>query len=166
MLGRKRERLQCAIAALGSAAVVACLVAIVPGGGRRAERLMPWYEVASAGDGLGPESVNMWKVPPTATFVHPNAFQDPTKWNGDHVLNGGNKEWAEEDGALHAYNMQRWRNKILGEQIDRQRSQWDLMNEADWCDCNCGARGNNGWQFKGARGTLHYSVMLRSDVKE
>ena len=128
MLGRKRERLQCAIAALGSAAVVACLVAIVPGGGRRAERLMPWYEVASAGDGLGPESVNMWKVPPTATFVHPNAFQDPTKWNGDHVLNGGNKEWAEEDAALHAYNMENWRNKILQTQLSRQKQQYMLMN--------------------------------------
>ena len=31
--------------------------------------------------------------------------QDLTKWNGDHALNGGNKEWAEEDGALHAFNM-------------------------------------------------------------
>ena len=31
--------------------------------------------------------------------------QSETKWNGDHVLNGGNKEWAEEDSALHALNM-------------------------------------------------------------
>ena len=165
--------------------------------------IMPWYEVSSTGDGMGPESVTYWKLPPKAQFMQaqkaeiekaaddaaqtlaaasidakatdtttlkdntkvvvvngaggfpapPNTYQEPTVWNGDHVLNGGNKEWAEEDGALHAYNMQRWRNKILGEQIDRQRSQWDLMNEADWCDCNCGARGNNGWQFKGARGT-------------
>jgi len=125
-----RRPIRWAIAALGGAAVVACLVlvAIVPGGGRRAELLMPWYEVASAGDGLGPESVNMWKVPPTATFVHPNAFQDPTKWNGDHVLNGGNKEWAEEDAALHAYNMENWRNKILQTQLHRQKQQYMLMN--------------------------------------
>jgi hypothetical protein len=125
-----RRPVRWAIAALGGASVVACLVlvAIVPGGGRRAERLMPWYEVASAGDGLGPESVNMWKVPPTATFVHPNAFQDPTKWNGDHVLNGGNKEWAEEDAALHAYNMENWRNKILQTQLHRQKQQYMLMN--------------------------------------
>ena len=151
--------------------------------------IMPWYEVASTGDGMGPESVTYWKLPPKAQMMQaqqadaakaadetlaatntattakgkasalggfpapPNTYQEPTVWNGDHVLNGGNKEWAEEDAALHAYNMQRWRNKIIGEQIDRQRSQWDLMNEADWCDCNCGARGNNGWQFKGARGT-------------
>jgi hypothetical protein len=154
--------------------------------------IMPWYEVASTGDGMGPETVTYWKLPPKAQMMQaqqadaekaadeaqqklaaksidttakgkasalggfpapPNTYQEPTVWNGDHVLNGGNKEWAEEDAALHAYNMQRWRNKIIGEQIDRQRSQWDLMNEADWCDCNCGARGNNGWQFKGARGT-------------
>lgn len=156
--------------------------------------IMPWYEVASTGDGLGPETVTYWKLPPKAQMIQaqqadaekaqdqalatkgktditvthkihrlggapPNTYQDPTVWNGDHVLNGGNKEWAEEDAALHAYNMQRWRNKIIGEQIDRQRSQWDLMNEADWCDCNCGARGKDGWDFKGARGTCghHHS---------
>jgi len=95
---------------------------------RRSELLMPWYEVASDGDGLGPESVNMWKVPPVASFVHANTFQDPTKWNGDHVLNGGNKEWAEEDAALHAYNMENWRNKILETQLHRQKQQYMLMN--------------------------------------
>ncbi len=26
-------------------------------------------------------------------------------FNGDSTLNGGNKEWAEEDAALHAFNM-------------------------------------------------------------
>jgi len=156
---------------------------------RKQSLIMPWYEVASTGDGMGPETVTYWKLPPKAQMMQaqkaatdkasdkalagqmdttanpaakatalgalpppPNTFQDPTVWNGDHVLNGGNKEWAEEDGALHAYNMQRWRNKIIGEQIDRQRSQWDLMNEADWCDCNCGSRGNSGWDFKGSRG--------------
>ena len=63
----------------------------------------PWYESVSTGDGTGPESVNVWSIPPTISYA--NTFQDPTKWNGDHVLNGGNKEWAEEDAALHAYNM-------------------------------------------------------------
>jgi hypothetical protein len=29
------------------------------------------------------------------------------EWNGDHVLNGGNKEWSEEDAALHAFNLVR-----------------------------------------------------------
>ena len=26
-------------------------------------------------------------------------------YNGDSSLNGGNKEWQEEDAALHAFNM-------------------------------------------------------------
>jgi hypothetical protein len=29
----------------------------------------------------------------------------PSVWNGEAALNGGNREWAEEDAALHAYNM-------------------------------------------------------------
>ena len=124
---------------------------------REQSLIMPWYEVASTGDGMGPETVTYWKLPPKAQMMQaqkadaeqelasdqidtsgkpkakaaalggfpapPNTYQEPTVWNGDHVLNGGNKEWAEEDAALHAYNMQRWRNKIIGEQIDRQRSQ-------------------------------------------
>ena len=103
-------------------ALAAAALALLAGSAvQRSELLMPWYEVASDGDGLGPESVNMWKVPPVASFVHPNTFQDPTKWNGDHVLNGGNKEWAEEDAALHAYNMENWRNKILQTQLHRQK---------------------------------------------
>ena len=115
----------------GSLAAAAALLALadVRGGSVGAvDLLLPWYEVASDGDGLGPESVNMWKVPPTVAYVHPNTFQDPTKWNGDHVLNGGNKEWAEEDAALHAYNMENWRNKILSTQVVRQKQQYNLMN--------------------------------------
>mmetsp|Transcript_35480 Transcript_35480/g.80729 ORF Transcript_35480/g.80729 Transcript_35480/m.80729 type:complete len:352 (-) Transcript_35480:67-1122(-) len=116
--------------------------------------VMPWYEVASEGDGISPENVAYWRVPPTVAPASqtedlagfpapPNNFQDPTVWNGDHVLNGGNKEWSEEDAALHAYNMQRWRNKILNEQIDHQDSQWELMNRARRCDetGDCGSHG-------------------------
>lgn len=92
----------------------------------------PWYEVASSGDGISPESVNIWTVPPTylhgSTNPAPVSVQDPTKWNGDHVLNGGNKEWAEEDAALHAYNMESWRTKILETQAERQKKQWRLQN--------------------------------------
>mmetsp|Transcript_22628 Transcript_22628/g.35403 ORF Transcript_22628/g.35403 Transcript_22628/m.35403 type:complete len:257 (+) Transcript_22628:14-784(+) len=91
----------------------------------RTELIMPWYEVASSGDGLGPESVHTWAIPPV---YHANSFQDPTKWNGDHVLNGGNKEWAEEDAALHAYNMENWRNKIMETQLQRQKKQASIMN--------------------------------------
>jgi len=116
---------------------------------RKQSLVMPWYEVASTGDGMGPETVTYWKLPPKAVFTKaqkmdaaaaakavttgldaapPNTYQEQTTWKGDHVLNGGNKEWAEEDAALHAYNMQRWRNQIIREQINRQRSQYDLMN--------------------------------------
>eukprot|EP00282_Hemiselmis_andersenii_P037831 CAMPEP_0169446034 /NCGR_PEP_ID=MMETSP1042-20121227/10759_1 /TAXON_ID=464988 /ORGANISM="Hemiselmis andersenii, Strain CCMP1180" /LENGTH=236 /DNA_ID=CAMNT_0009557473 /DNA_START=19 /DNA_END=725 /DNA_ORIENTATION=- len=93
------------------------------------ELLMPWYEVASSGDGISPESVNVWTIPPRY-FTAPPApvHQDVTKWNGDHVLNGGNKEWAEEDAALHAFNMENWRNRILETQADRQKKQWRLQN--------------------------------------
>lgn len=54
--------------------------------------------------------------------------QDTTRWNGDNVLNGNNKEWSEEDAALHAFNMQNWRNRILDTQIEKQRRMWSLMN--------------------------------------
>ena len=30
---------------------------------RRIELLLPWYDVSSTGDGIGPEIVNYWKVP-------------------------------------------------------------------------------------------------------
>ena len=89
--------------------------------------------MASSGDGISPESVNIWTVPPhylhgSTTNPPPVSVQDPTKWNGDNVLNGGNKEWAEEDAALHAYNMENWRTKILETQADRQKKQWLLQN--------------------------------------
>jgi len=54
--------------------------------------------------------------------------QDLTKWNGDNALNGGNKEWAEEDGALHAFNMANWRVKILQTQLNKQKMMWQLMH--------------------------------------
>ena len=38
-------------------------------------------------------------------------------WNADSSTNGGNKEWEEEDRALHAFNMQNWRNKDLQAQV-------------------------------------------------
>ena len=50
-----------------------------------------------------------WREQPPVAYSSPpapNTFQDPTKWNGDHTLNGGNKEWSEEDAALHAYTME------------------------------------------------------------
>ncbi|EKX41773.1 hypothetical protein GUITHDRAFT_153745, partial [Guillardia theta CCMP2712] len=118
------------------------------GGARMQSLLLPWYETVSVGDGTGPESTSYWKVPPQTSLrggfpAPPNNFQDPTIWNADSVLNGGNKEWSEEDAALHAYNMQRWRNKILDEQVEKQENMWNLMNRADFCDRYCG--GDRDW---------------------
>jgi len=126
---------------------------------------MPWYEVASEGDGMGPESVSVFRVPPKMALAKadeekeemqapPNTFQKTTVWNADHVLNGGNKEWAEEDGALHAYNMQRWRGRILDEQIERQKKQWDLMNAHNYCDYHCS--GGRCWCGHSNHGRHHW----------
>jgi len=71
----------------------------------------------------------------------PSSFQQPTVWQGDHVVSGGNKAWAEEDAALHAYTMQRWRTKQLDEQADQQRSMWDVQNEAQYWDYAAARRG-------------------------
>lgn len=60
----------------------------------------------------------------------PNYSQEPTVWPG----RGGDKQQAELDDALHAYQMQRMRTRILDEETEQQQSQWDLMNEADYMD--------------------------------
>mmetsp|Transcript_1351 Transcript_1351/g.1832 ORF Transcript_1351/g.1832 Transcript_1351/m.1832 type:complete len:273 (+) Transcript_1351:39-857(+) len=45
--------------------------------------------------------------------IGPNSYAYPTVWAGDHVLSGGQAEWAEEDAAQHALNLDNWRIKIL-----------------------------------------------------
>jgi len=98
----------------------------------------------------------------------PNSFQLPTVWQGDHVASGGNKAWAEEDAALHAYNMQRWRTKQLDEQADQQRSMWDVQNEAQYWDYAAARRGGKldlmmPGQLRGSpRWQQLFSVMGRS----
>jgi hypothetical protein len=42
-----------------------------------------------------------------------NAYQAPTVWQGDHVVSGGQPEWAAEDAAQHALNLANWRIKLL-----------------------------------------------------
>ncbi len=34
-------------------------------------------------------------------------------WQGDHVVSGGQPEWAAEDAAQHALNLANWRIKLL-----------------------------------------------------
>ena len=70
---------------------------------------------------------------PQLQFPAPPGYwegQEPTVWAG----RAGNKQEAELDDALHAYQMQRMRTKVLDEQTDQQRSQWDVMNEAAYLD--------------------------------
>ena len=73
--------------------------------------------------------------------------QYTSKWNADSALNGGNKEWAEEDGALHSLNMvpffihrkfrltingscvqANWRIKVLETELKNEKLQYHLMN--------------------------------------
>eukprot|EP00281_Chroomonas_sp_CCMP1168_P033248 CAMPEP_0206248612 /NCGR_PEP_ID=MMETSP0047_2-20121206/20463_1 /ASSEMBLY_ACC=CAM_ASM_000192 /TAXON_ID=195065 /ORGANISM="Chroomonas mesostigmatica_cf, Strain CCMP1168" /LENGTH=121 /DNA_ID=CAMNT_0053674269 /DNA_START=18 /DNA_END=380 /DNA_ORIENTATION=- len=110
---------------------------------RGTELLLPWYEVSSIGDGVSPESVSVWDIPPIVSTAGGQRVQFPTGttaaaaaaakpkgavWNPDSTLSGGNKEWAEEDAALHAYNMENWRNKILNAQARREKAQWKLLS--------------------------------------
>jgi hypothetical protein len=70
---------------------------------------------------------------PQLQFPAPPGYwegQEPTVWAG----RGGNKQEAELDDALHASQMQRMRTKVLDEQVEQQRSQWDVMNEAAYLD--------------------------------
>lgn len=59
----------------------------------------------------GTSSTELAPDDPVVFSILPPA-QRTTVWNGDHVTNGGNKQWAEEDQAMHALNMQNWRNKM------------------------------------------------------
>jgi hypothetical protein len=54
-----------------------------------------------------------------------NAYQYPTVWSGDNVLSGGQLEWAAEDSAQHALNLDNWRIKIL----ESKRRQAELQAE-------------------------------------
>ncbi len=58
-----------------------------------------------------------------------NAYQAPTVWQGDHVVSGGQPEWAAEDAAQHALNLANWRIKLL--QV--RAAWWEVMG---WGVCN------------------------------
>lgn len=66
-----------------------------------------------------------WGAPPVA--VGPNAYQYATVWNGDHVLSGGQPEWAAEDAAQHALNLDNWRIKILQAKREQARISGDIQ---------------------------------------
>lgn len=50
---------------------------------------------------------------PYGAPVGMNTYQAPTVWQGDHVVSGGQPEWAAEDAAQHALNLANWRIKLL-----------------------------------------------------
>ena len=66
-----------------------------------------------------------WGAAPVA--VGPNAFQYATVWQGDHVLSGGQPEWAAEDAAQHALNLDNWRIKILHAKREQARLNGDIQ---------------------------------------
>eukprot|EP00802_Teleaulax_amphioxeia_P009842 Tamp_09864.p1 GENE.Tamp_09864~~Tamp_09864.p1 ORF type:complete len:285 (-),score=75.20 Tamp_09864:1258-2046(-) len=66
-----------------------------------------------------------WGAPPVA--VGPNAYQYATVWQGDHVLSGGQPEWAAEDAAQHALNLDNWRIKILQAKREQARLNGDIQ---------------------------------------
>lgn len=78
-----------------------CATTVVPGGGVAA---MPYGFPAPYGAVYGA---------PYGAPVGMNAYQAPTMWQGDHVVSGGQPEWAAEDAAQHALNLANWRIKLL-----------------------------------------------------
>lgn len=63
--------------------------------------------------------------------VGPNAYQLPTVWSGDHVLSGGQAEWAAEDAAQHALNLANWRIKLLKAKKKQAQLTGEVMEAAD-----------------------------------
>eukprot|EP00960_Hanusia_phi_P020899 616141-Hanusia_phi.AAC.2 len=135
------------------------------GGARTQSLLLPWYESVSVGDGAGPESTSYWKVPATSLSggfpAPPNTFQvrdgpstrlQSVTWRttGSHCVERGQRLERRQQGVVRGrcspaclqHGGQRWRNRILDEQIEKQENMWDLMNRAEYCDRYCG--GNNG----------------------
>jgi len=67
-----------------------------------------------------------------------NSYQYPTVWSGDNVLSGGQMEWAAEDAAQHALNLDNWRIKIL----ESKRRQAELQGEIREASTAEGLRGS------------------------
>lgn len=57
-----------------------------------------------------------------------NAYQYPTVWSGDHVVSGGQPEWASEDAAQHALNLANWRIKLLQAKLQQAKLASQVMN--------------------------------------
>jgi len=66
-----------------------------------------------------------WGAPPVP--VGPNAYQYATIWDGAHTLAGAQPEWAAEDAAQHALNLDNWRIKILKAKREQAKISGDIQ---------------------------------------
>jgi len=97
--------------------VTTLCTSMVPGGGLAA---LPY-----AAPAYGPAYGVPYTVP-----VGNNAYQAPTVWQGDHVVSGGEPEWAAEDAAQHALNLANWRIKLLQAKLEQAKLAAKVMNVA------------------------------------
>jgi len=67
---------------------------------------------------------------PYGAPVGMNTYQAPTVWQGDHVVSGGQPEWAAEDAAQHALNLANWRIKLLQAKLEQAKLAAKVMNVA------------------------------------
>ena len=99
-----------------------CATTMVPGGGVAAlPYALPGMAMAPYGAAYGA---------PYGAPVGMNAYQAPTVWQGDHVVSGGQPEWAAEDAAQHALNLANWRIKLLQAKLEQAKLAAKVMNVA------------------------------------
>jgi len=98
-----------------------CATTMVPGGGVAA---MPFGYPGMAAP-YGAMYGGSYGAP-----VGMNAYQAPTVWQGDHVVSGGQPEWAAEDAAQHALNLANWRIKLLQAKLEQAKLAAKVMNVA------------------------------------
>jgi len=99
-----------------------CTTTMIPGGGMAAMPFgYPGYGAAPYGATYG----GGYGAP-----VGMNAYQAPTVWQGDHVVSGGQPEWAAEDAAQHALNLANWRIKLLQAKLEQAKLAAKVMNVA------------------------------------
>jgi len=84
-----------------------------------------------------------WGAAPVA--VGPNAYQYATVWQGDHVLSGGQPEWAAEDAAQHALDLDNWRIKILHAKREQARLNGDIQRISGSNTDTSSTRQNHGY---------------------
>ncbi|KAJ1486600.1 hypothetical protein T484DRAFT_1788973 [Baffinella frigidus] len=102
----------------GTAAVTLCSSFLPAAGVAAAPYMTPSLSSWGGGCGQGP----------CGGGAGSNTYQAPTVWNGDHVLGGGQPEWATEDAAQHALNLANWRIKLLQAKLEQAKLASRVMN--------------------------------------